>query len=325
MTKAIVKLRSRLNGSVKIELKAEKPFEKVKVVIQKDGNTLFSNDYIIIPTDFFVGDFRIENPSIWSLSDPELYEYRVEITYAGGEKEELCGRFGFREIGQNGKNITINGKPVYIRGYIRGAKAHDHANLLGLSLKDFYLKNLKEAKKFGFNYVRFHSVVPEEELFEAADEVGMLVHVELRPPHDIYNNLEEMVTTGSAIVPEEFLCETVDKCFNHPSFAVYCIGNEIKNAPDGTIHAIKEKIDALDGTRLFLDTCAWGENGRPDIDIDVQHLSYYFPFGKHAGMYDDTENLPVFLILHLNTFAVSPRKGLRDLLLSSERISSNVT
>ena len=49
----------------------------------------------------------------------------------------------------------------------------------------------------------------------------MLVHVELRPPHDIYNNLEEMVTTGNAIVPEEFLEEVVDKCFKHPSFAVY--------------------------------------------------------------------------------------------------------
>lgn len=239
----------------------------------------------------FYGEFFIENPVLWSLSEPVLYEYRVEIAYTDGEKESVCGRFGFREIGENGKNITINGKPVYIRGYIRGAKAHDHANLLGLPLKDFYLKNLRQAKKFGFNYVRFHSVVPEEELFEAADEVGMLVHVELRPPHDIYNNLEEMVTTGNAIVPEEFLEEVVDKCFNHPSFAVYCVGNEIKKASADDIRKIKEKIDELDGTRLFLDTCAWGKNNRPNVDIDVQHLSYYFPYGRHAGMYDDTENL----------------------------------
>lgn len=87
----------------------------------------------------------------------------------------------------------------------------------------------------------------------------MLVHVELRPPHDIYNNLEEMVTTGNAIVPEEFLEEVVDKCFNHPSFAVYCVGNEIKKASSDDIRKIKEKINELDGTRLFLDTCAWGK------------------------------------------------------------------
>ena len=289
--KAKIKLRSKTNGTVLVEVIANKIFEQVVFTVKKDGNVLFYQKYVLQAAKLFNNEFYIRDPLLWSLSDPALYGYRVEITYADGEKEEVCGRFGFREIGQNGKNITINGKPVYIRGYIRGAKAHDHANLLGLSLKDFYLKNLKEAKKFGFNYVRFHSVVPEEELFEAADEVGMLVHVELRPPHDIYNNLEEMVTTGSAIVPEEFLKETVDKCFNHPSFAVYCVGNEIKKASADDIHKIREKIDELDGTRLFLDTCAWGKNNRPNVDMDVQHLSYYFPYGKHAGMYDDTENL----------------------------------
>ena len=289
--KAKIKLRSKTNGTVLVEVIANKIFEQVVFTVKKDGNVLFYQKYVLQAAKLFNNEFYIRDPLLWSLSDPALYGYRVEITYADGENETLSGRFGFREIGQNGKNITINGKPVYIRGYIRGAKAHDHANLLGLSLKDFYLKNLKEAKKFGFNYVRFHSVVPEEELFEAADEVGMLVHVELRPPHDIYNNLEEMVTTGSAIVPEEFLKETVDKCFNHPSFAVYCVGNEIKKASADDIRKIREKIDELDGTRLFLDTCAWGKNNRPNVDMDVQHLSYYFPYGKHAGMYDDTENL----------------------------------
>ncbi len=289
---AKIKINStNTDGYGRVFVESHKKIKVVGLKITDKTGRRYLFDYDLEKDYIFCGDFFIENPRLWSLSDPELYEYRVEITYADGEKETLCGKFGFRTIGQNGKNITINGKLVYIRGYIRGAKAHDHSNLLGLSLKDFYLKNLKEAKKFGFNYVRFHSVVPEDELFEAADEVGMLVHVELRPPHDIYNNLEEMVTTGSAIVPEEFLKETVDRCFNHPSFAVYCIGNEIKRASAEDIRKIREKIDSLDGTRLFLDTCAWGKNNRPNVDMDVQHLSYYFPYGKHAGMYDDTENL----------------------------------
>ena len=290
--KSIIKIYStNTDGYGRVFVESHKGIKSIGLKITDQSGCCYLFDYAFEKICNFVGDFFVENPRLWSLSSPELYEYQAEITYADGEKETLSGRFGFREIGQNGKNITINGKPVYIRGYIRGAKAHDHANLLGLSLKDFYLKNLRQAKKFGFNYVRFHSVVPEEELFEAADEVGMLVHVELRPPHDIYNNLEEMVTTGSAIVPEDFLKETVDKCFNHPSFAVYCIGNEIKRASSDDIRKIKEKIEELDGTRLFLDTCAWGKNNRPNVDMDVQHLSYYFPYGRHAGMYDDTENL----------------------------------
>lgn len=289
---AIVKIDStNTPGYGKVFVESHKKIKAVGFEIIDRTNYRKKISYDACGNEKFSGDFYIKNPILWSLTEPYLYIYRLDITYSDGEQEEHCGRFGFRKIGQNGKNITINDKPVYIRGYIRGAKAHDHANLLGLSLKDFYLKNLRQAKKFGFNYVRFHSVVPEEELFEAADEVGMLVHVELRPPHDIYNNLEEMITTGSAIVPEEFLKETVDKCFNHPSFAVYCIGNEIKRARSDDIRKIREKIDELDGTRLFLDTCAWGKNNRPNVDMDVQHLSYYFPYGKHACMYDDTENL----------------------------------
>ena len=289
---AIVKIDStNTDGYGKVFVESHKKIRSVKLEITDESGCLYKFDYEFCGDGNFSGDFLIENPVLWSFSKPYLYDYRIKIDFSDGESFEKEGKIGFRSLGQNGKNITINGKPVYIRGYIRGAKAHDHANLLGLPLKDFYLKNLRQAKKFGFNYVRFHSVVPEEELFEAADEVGMLVHVELRPPHDIYNNLEEMVTTGNAIVPEEFLKETVDKCFNHPSFAVYCIGNEIKRASADDIRKIREKIDELDGTRLFLDTCAWGKNNRPNVDMDVQHLSYYFPYGKHAGMYDDTENL----------------------------------
>ena len=305
--KTVIKIRSRVNGSVKLEIKSEKEISKMKFAVIKDGDFRLLIESEVNSATVFTGESKVENPRLWSISSPELYEYTTEIVYADGEKETLTGKFGFREISTDSKNILLNGKPLYVRGFIRGAKAHDHANLSGLPLKEFYAKNLKEAKKFGFNFVRFHSVVPEEELFQAADEAGILVHVELRPPHDIYNNLEEMVTTGRAIVPEEFLEETVNKYFNHPSLCVYCVGNEIKKACADDIRKVKEKLDELDGTRLFLDTCAWGKNNRPYADMDVQHLSYYFPFGKHAGMYDDTENL-----LAANTDENEPMKTESD-------------
>lgn len=238
------------------------------------------------------GRFFVPDCVLWNLNAPVLYGFSAEIETETG-KEKASGKFGFRTLSTNGKNVCLNGVPLFIRGYIRGAAAHEHSNVANLSEEAFYRKNVTQAKKFGFNLVRFHSVVPDDTFLSVADELGILVHVELRPPHDIYNNLEEMVTTGTAIVPDDFLATVVNGGFNHPSLAVYCIGNEIKKAPACAIRGIKEKIDALDGTRLFIDTCAWGENGRPDVDIDVQHLSYYFPFGKHAHMYDDTDNLLV--------------------------------
>lgn len=289
--KSIIKIKTETGGGVSVTVECASRINGVKFTAFGPCGVQTSVD-LSVDGNRAKGNFRVSKPELWSVDLPVLYGFSAKISTESGE-EEAKGKFGFRKLSSNGKNICLNGVPVFIRGYIRGAAAHEHSNNAGLSEEEFYRKNISEAKKFGFNLVRFHSVVPNQTFFNVADELGMLVHIELRPPHDIYNNLEEMVTTGNAVVNDNFLEQVINEGYNHPSLAVYCIGNEIKNAPDGTIHAIKEKIDALDGTRLFLDTCAWGENGRPDIDIDVQHLSYYFPFGKHARMYDDTDNLLV--------------------------------
>ena len=288
---SIIKIRAGTDGTVSVAVECKARINGVKFTVFEPCGVQTSVD-LSVDGNHAKQSFHVCKLELWSVDLPVLYGFSAKISTENGE-ETAEGKFGFRTLSTNGKNVCLNGVPIFIRGYIRGATAHEHSNNAGLSETEFYRKNISEAKKFGFNLVRFHSVVPDETFLSVADELGMLVHIELRPPHDIYNNLEEMVTTGNAVVPGDFLEEVINKGYNHPSLAVYCIGNEIKNAPDGTIHAIKEKIDALDGTRLFLDTCAWGENGRPDIDIDVQHLSYYFPFGKHAKMYDDTDNLLV--------------------------------
>ncbi|MBR1675721.1 MAG: hypothetical protein IJ706_00540 [Clostridia bacterium] len=237
------------------------------------------------------GDFEIDSPLLWNVSSPELYDYVICLW--GEKTEKASGSFGFRTIERGEKEILLNGKPLYIRGFIRGAKAHDHANNCNLSEEEFYRKNISEAKKFGFNFVRFHSAIPPEKYFKVADELGMLVHIEMRMPNDIYDNLKEMTNTGTMLVSDEYIEEIIGELYEHPSLAVYCVGNEIKTAPEKRIGEIKAIIDKEDGTRLFLDTCAWGANGRPYVDMDVQHMSYYFPFSAHSAMYEDTENLLV--------------------------------
>lgn len=258
------------------------------------------------------GEFVIENPSLWNYKNPNLYLYEAIVSY-DDEEEIIRGRFGFRTLSQNGKEICLNGAPIFVRGYIRGAKAHEHGNNTDLSEKEFYRKNIREAKKFGFNFIRFHSVVPNETFFNMADEEGILVHIELRQPCDEYDNISEMTTTGNMLMSDEYLRETIRKYFEHPSLCVYCIGNEIRNLKGSErVKEIYEIIRSEDSTRLFLDTCAWGSNGRANVDLDVQHMSYYFPYGAHADMFENTENLLV----------VEPND---DKPLSSEGLNSQCT
>lgn len=282
-----------LSGKGLLEICAKNAIQKAVFCVKEETTERFFEFIYNGSGNEMREEFFIEKPLLWNLSSPHLYTYTLTVFF-DGEEEKTEGKFGFRNFSTNGKEICINGTPLFIRGFIRGATAHDHSNNCGLSEEDFYRKNIRAAKRFGFNFVRFHSVVPSETYFRVADEEGILVHIELRMPDDIYNNLREMTSTGNMLVPDEYVIETVRNLYNHPSLCVYCIGNEIRHiSSSDRVSEIYRLIRAEDDTRLFLDTCAWGQNNRKNIDIDVQHLSYYFPFNKHANMYEDTENLLV--------------------------------
>ena len=107
----------------------------------------------------------------WSVDSPVLYTLETD-------KESL--RFGHMSLRpfQN-KQVLLNDSPVFLRGYIRGIVAHDHPNMTGLSDYEAARKNILQAKKYGFNLVRFHSTIPSEDFVRAADELGLLVHIEI--------------------------------------------------------------------------------------------------------------------------------------------------
>ncbi len=228
----------------------------------------------------------------WTLTSPILYTFTAEVEYESKDTEEISDRFGFRTLSSDEKHIYLNGFPFYMRGYIRGCSAHEHQNNCRLSEYEFYKKNITVAKSYGFNTIRFHSVVPTEECFRAADELGILIHIEMRKEKAEYENLHEMIFGKNDFIDNAELIEIINSLYNHPSFAVYCVGNEIRSP--GTkprIREIRDFIKARDNTRLFLDTCADGEYDRDYVDFDVQHMSYFYPFGKHADMFRNTDML----------------------------------
>ena len=241
----------------------------------------------------FSVSFSVPQPRLWSTEEPCLYRAVFSVLYANGAEERAEARFGFRTLRAEEKGIFLNGSPFYVRGYIRGAAAHEHANLCCATEEEYYRKNITAAKRYGFNFIRFHSVVPNETFFRVADELGILVHIEFRLQGNEYDNCEEMRGAAPQLVSERYIGQTIDRLYEHPSLAVYCVGNELKNCSAGQVARLGRYIRKADPTRLYVDSCAWGANGRAGVDIDVQHMGYYFPFGKHAGMFEDTDNLLV--------------------------------
>jgi len=211
---------------------------------------------------------------LWTLEKPTLYTIEAD-----GETVRF-GHSSLRTV-QN-KMILFNDAPIYLRGYIRGIVAHDHPNMTGKSDYEAALKNIRQAKKYGFNFVRFHSTVPSEDFMRAADELGMLVHLEI-------GYVYERDAQGNKInftVNNEKWLGTIEKYRNCPSLAVICIGNEMHNSgryPE--VRRLYNEGKTLAPSKLVLDNSGWGEYDRTTADVFSQHIAYFFPFKSHKDMF----------------------------------------
>lgn len=210
----------------------------------------------------------------WSVNDPILYEFEVK-------NERL--RFGHMSLRSfQNKQVLLNDTPIYLRGYIRGIVAHDHPNMTGKSDYEAAIKNICQAKKYGFNLVRFHSTIPSEDFVRAADELGILVHIEIGFAYDY----DEEGNKKNLSMNNDKWTSTILKFRNHPSLAVFCIGNEMHNSghyPE--VKALYEQGRSLAPNKLILDNSGWGEYDRGTADIFCQHIAYFFPYAHHGNMF----------------------------------------
>ena len=241
-----------------VSIKSEAPVKSVAwQVLDKDGAAVCEG---ASASANFDGSFEA---MAWSVECPTLYTINLKVEYENGDTEELSDRFGYRYMSTQGGNFYLNGYPFYMRAYIRGCAAHEHQNNCNLSEYEFYKKNILMAKSYGYNTIRFHSVIPPEECFRAADEYGILIHIEMRKSKDNYDNLREMLLGKNDFLSNEYLHEIINTLYNHPSFMVYCIGNEIRQpGQKPRVREIAEIVKREDPTRLFIDTCAHGEYDR---------------------------------------------------------------
>lgn len=209
----------------------------------------------------------------WNLERPVLYQI------SNGTEQVRFGHTTLETF--QASKVLFNGTPIYLRGYIRGIVAHDHPNMTGDSDYAAARKNILQAKKYGFNLVRFHSTIPSEDFVKAADELGLLVHMEIGFEYETDAEGNKRVTANNST-----WTETILKYRNHPSVAIFCIGNEMHNAGHfAEVRALYEEGKRLAPTKLILDNTGWGEYDRTSADIFNQHIAYFFPYKHHRDMF----------------------------------------
>jgi beta-galactosidase len=183
----------------------------------------------------------------WDEFTPNLYIASVVLSaeYQGQKVTEFQETtFGIREITTKGRQLLINGTPLFLRGNIHNGEAP----LTGYPSTDQeeWERIIRIAKQYGFNLFRFHSWCPPKAAFAAADRLGFYIHAEGPFWAELYRDYEE-----AAFLREE-LFHMISTYGNHPSFIMMGLGNELKKDED-LFNALLNNMKEADPRRLY--TC----------------------------------------------------------------------
>ncbi len=219
--------------------------ESVKLIIKStDGIEVYNNKVMVskIETNQFV--LEVDKPSnleLWDEFNPMLYNVEV-ITNTG----KAGARFGYKFVSSKDGDLLLNDRRIFLRGNLECVifplTGHPPTE------KKEWATLIKQAKAYGLNHLRFHSWCPPKSAFQAADEAGFYVQVEL--PHWSLKVGEDQKTTA-------FLRKEADKMIkdygNHPSFIFMALGNELQ----GDISVLNEMVSDLkpkDNRHLYATT-----------------------------------------------------------------------
>ncbi len=213
--KATLNNKTTVQAIAILNLKVEKKNISHEVVLQPGENTV----EMTLP----LGD----NIRLWDEFHPNLYQLEASLTNpANGTTDTRTETFGMRDFKVEDGRITINGRPVFLRGTLdcaafpkTGYPPTDKAS---------WAKIYAACQAHGLNHVRFHSWCPPEAAFDAADEMGMYLEVECStwPSHS--------TTIGDGAPVDAFIqaeSEAIVRAYgNHPSFCMMMCGNEPSGA-----------------------------------------------------------------------------------------------
>lgn len=177
-------------------------------------------------------------PILWSPESPRLYQLVTTISVAGEVVDRKETPFGIRTVGFDPeRGFLLNGLPYRIQGT---CNHQDHAGVgaaIPDALQEFRLRKLKE---FGCNAIRTSHNPPTPEVLELCDRIGMLVMDESRLIGSSSENLRKWE-------------DQIRRDRNHPSVAIWCIGNEqflVQDTPEAgrvaqTMQEYAKQLDPL--------------------------------------------------------------------------------
>ncbi len=251
----------------------------------------------------------LENPSLWTPNNPELYELKIKLN---GSEEEEVHRFGIRQINTKGSNIFLNHKPIKIKG----ASLHEELMPYGRNYPvEERRKDLISMKSLGFNALRTAHYSHNEILIDIADEEGLLVFEEIPLYWDCSFSNEHTVKLAASMIRD-----LIKRDINHPSVIAWSVGNEIPTERldcQRTITLLMDLARNYDNSRFvtYVSNRYMGDTLRRKADITCQngYFGWYVASVYQLNfvldvIYQTSPKKPIIL----TEFGAGARLGVRD-------------
>ncbi|WP_368566120.1 glycoside hydrolase family 2 protein [Pseudoxanthomonas sp. UTMC 1351] len=254
-------------GGEKIQLRLPELEVQQTLTVDENGDATFS--------------FAVPDAELWSPENPKLYSVQIS---SGGDK--LIDDIGLRTITTQGKQLLLNGKPIFLRGISvheeysadgggRVSSAKEAETLLGW------------AKELNANFVRLAHYPHNEDMVRLADRMGLLVWSEIPVYWTI--NWKNEATYQNA---EAQLAEMIERDKNRAAVIIWSLANEtpISEARNQFLARLARKARELDSTRLL--SAAMEKHYRSDnpniavVEDPLADLVDMVSFNQYIGWYD---------------------------------------
>ena len=197
---------------------------------------------------------------LWDEFTPNLY--LLEASLATDElydSREVS--FGMQRIEQGQHHIRLNDRNIHLRGTLDCA-VFPRTGYPSTDVAE-WRRIFETIKSYGMNHVRYHSWCPPEAAFEAADELGVYLQVEL--PMWIKDVGKHPARRDFF---EDEMYAVLDEYGNHPSFILMCNGNENEGDFD-VLEDLVVKARQYDNRRLYSASTA-----RKHVKADQYYVSH---------------------------------------------------
>jgi beta-galactosidase len=244
---------------------------------------------------------QIENPHLWSRTDPYLYSVRTETSVGGVVTDSVTERTGLRFFRMTPSGFFLNGVLTPLRGVAKHQETEEHGS--AVSEADLR-RDWADLRDLGVNYVRLAHYPHAQLEYDLADEAGIVVWAE-----NGHSNPAPPTETGRRITREMVL-----QNYNHPSICFWSIGNEaIRTLPDiTTLEDYADTARAVDPTRLITYASNTGFYQSPALDfVAVNRYNGWYGgtiagFDRHAAFYHNISETGAGGVISTHTSAAKP-------------------